>query len=180
MAAPSTVDFHTEIHVAQFWRDHLGNDVYARFDADDLLRWYMAMEVRGADDLHHYLDERAGRHPMGAVTGIVAQAPHPPLDIVELWLKAHHKPNHFSYWGGLAGAGFCLYLVMTNLQSCINLSPVSYLASHPVVLGGPLHAASQQSAPAAAATLPASGTPPASAASPTASPSAASLAASHR
>jgi hypothetical protein len=159
-------DFVEKIHVAQFWRKQLGEMEYVYQNPDDLRRWYIALENRGPDDIRSYLTERTGRFPPTVLTGIVATAPHPPVKIVELWLKSHDKVNTTPFWAG--GSAFLLFtvLVATNLQSCMNIKNPNMLQTNPPNLTPPLLASQAVGAPPATSTPPAQLTPPASLASP--------------
>ena len=161
----SGVDFIEEIRIAQFWRKQLGEYEYVSYNPEDLRRWYIALETRGPQDIRDYLIERTGRYPMGQVTGIVAAAPHPPLNIIELWLDSYNKVRTGSYW--LAGAAFLVfvYYAMTNLSGFEHLSPQTRLQLNPPPVGGP-PSPGGNAPPPSTATLPQTLTPPASVASP--------------
>ncbi len=100
------VDFIEEIHIAQFWRKHLGEYEYVYFNPDDLRRWYIALETRGPQDIRELLIERTGRYPMGEITGIVAVAPHPSRRVIDLWLEFHSK-IHTRPTGSLSWRSWC-------------------------------------------------------------------------
>jgi hypothetical protein len=159
------LDFKKEIAVAQFWRKHIGEMEYVKQNPDDLRRWYDAMELRGPEDIRSYLAERDTRHPMPVVTGIVATAPHPSREIVQVWLESHTKVRTGQFW--LAGAGFVAfsYFVASNLLGCVNIRTVTPLQANPPSIGGQLpgHTALLPTAPA---TLPQPLAAPASVASP--------------
>ena len=165
------VDFVEEIRIAAFWRKQLGEYEYVGYNAEDLRRWYIALETRGPSEIAEYLIERSGRFPREAVTGIVAIAPHPPLYIVELWLASHRPVSLRSYW--IALATFCVasILVGENLQGCAQLRDVNRLDTHPPQMNAPVQAGSAGSLPAAPATMPNPGVPPANTASPPATSS---------
>ena len=160
------VDFVEEIRIAAFWRKQLGEYEYVGYNAEDLRRWYIAMETRGPADIADFLIERSGRFPRNAIAGIVAVAPHPPLYIVELWLASHRQVSLRSYW--IALATFCVasILVGENLQGCAQLRDLNRLDTHPPQMTPPVQAGSAGPPPPAAATLPNPGIPPANTASP--------------
>ncbi len=167
------VEFVTEIRIAAYWRKQLGEYEYVGYNADDLRRWYIAMETRGPEEIRDFLVERSGRFPRDVISGIVATAPHPPLSIVELWLDSHRHVSLRSYWLGLAV--FCLasVLVGENLQGCAQLRDVNRLDTNPAQMNAPLPAGSPGPLPPAGSTLPNPGIPPANVASPSATGSSA-------
>lgn len=91
------VDLRTEIRVAQFWRQLITDEAYLRFDPMDMLRWYMALELRGAQDVRDYLTERPPGPGVANLTGIVGKAPHPPIWLVEAWLSHHEEKLDVSW-----------------------------------------------------------------------------------
>jgi hypothetical protein len=117
------LDFIEEIRVAQYWRKQLGEIEYVKRDPDDLRRWYAALETRGPDEVRAYLIERSGRHPLGHVTGIVAKAPHPPREIIDLWLASHDKARTAPYWVGAAAFLLVCMVVGPNVSGCQRLRP---------------------------------------------------------
>ncbi len=166
------VDFIEEIRIAQFWRQQLGEYEYVYYNPDDLRRWFIALELRGPDEVRDYLHERAGRYPPGQVTGIVAQAPHPPLPIVELWLQSHRAARTSSYWMALGLFVFACYIFVPRLYSCSQLRDVDRYATHPPAMSAPLQAGAPAPAvPPGPATMPVQApAAPASTASPSATP----------
>ncbi len=164
------VDFIEEIHIAQYWRKQLGEYEYVHYNADDLRRWYIALETRGPEEIRSYLTERDGRFPPGAITGIVALAPHPPLPIVELWLASHDKTPTRPYWITAALFGLTTVFFVPYLHSCANLPNNNRVATHPPQINAPIQAGNAGPPQQATSTLPNPGTPPASVASPTATP----------
>ena len=162
------VDFVEEIRIAAYWRRQLGEYEYVGYNADDLRRWYIAMETRGPAEIIDFLIERSGRFPRDVVTGIVATAPHPPLYIVELWLTSHRRVSLRSYW--IALATFCIasILVGENLQGCASLTDLNRRDTNPVQMNQPLQAGPAGPPSPAASTLPNPGIPPANVASPSA------------
>jgi len=126
------LEFIKEIQIEQYWRKHLGEFEYLRYNPDDLRRWYDALELRGPLDIRDYLIERNGRHTLGAMTGIVAAAPHPPRDVVQIWLESHTEKVHTrQYW--LAAAAFLLFSIFVgeNMQGCSNLKQMSRFDLNP-------------------------------------------------
>ena len=165
------VDFVEEIHIAAYWRRQLGEYEYVGYNADDLRRWYIAMETRGPQEITDYLIERLGRYPRDVVTGIVATAPHPPLTIVELWLASHRKVRTRSYWIALATFLLASVLVGENLQGCASLIDPNRHNTNPVQMNQPLQPGTPGPLPSAMSTLPNPGIPPANTASPSATSS---------
>jgi len=159
------LDFIEEIRIAQFWRKQLGEYEYVNHNPDDLRRWYVAMETRGPDEIRDYLIERTGRHPPAMITGIVGIAPHPPREIVDLWLKSHDKINTAPLWYG--GCAFLLACTMlgTNLVGCSNLRSLNNVANNPPA-AATIQPGFPQNAPPAASTAPANLPVPAHQASP--------------
>ena len=160
-------NFQVEIRIAQFWRRQLGEYEYVNHNPDDLQRWYIALETRGPEEIRQYLIERTGRHPMPCITGIVARAPHPSREIVDLWLASHVKTRTAGYW--LAAPVFIafVYLFATNLEGFQNLKSKNKLAANPPAIGALGNAMPPPKGPAS--TLPANlPGPAAKAATPTA------------
>ena len=162
------VDFVEEIRIAAYWRRQLGEYEYVGYNADDLRRWYIAMETRGPEEMSDYLTERSARFPKQVVTGIVATAPHPPLSIVEMWIASHKKVRTQPYWLALATFFVASVLVGENLQGCASLRDPNRLDTNPAQINAPIQAGPAASPPTAASTLPNPGIPPANTASPSA------------
>ena len=162
------VDFVEKIHIAAYWRKQLGEYEYVNYNADDLRRWYIALETRGPDDIRSTLRERASRYPVHVLTGLVSLAPHPPLSIVELWLASREHTSAKPYWTALLA--FCLlgYVAATNLQGCATLVDPNTLVSQPPQMNAPVQSGTFGQLPPALATNPNPGPPPANVASPTA------------
>jgi hypothetical protein len=120
-----SLDFITEIRIAQFWRRQLGELEYVKRDPDDLRRWYDALETRGPEDIRDYLNERAGRYPDGQVTGIVAKAPHPPREVIDLWLASYDKTSTMPYWTAFAAFLLTCALIGPYISGCQNLHPLT-------------------------------------------------------
>ena len=164
----SEVGFVTEIRIDQFWRKRLGEYEFIHYNADDLRRWYFAMELRGPLEIRDYLNERAGRYPRERITGIVATAPHPPREIVQTWLESHDKVHTGRYFA----AGFAIlvfvWLCATNLASFQRLKPMNQLQMRPPQVGAlpPNGVPPGPGAPPSNATMPQTLPAPANAASP--------------
>jgi hypothetical protein len=161
----SDLDFIEEIRIAQYWRKQLGEIAYVQRDPDDLHRWYVALETRGPEDIRGYLNERAGRYPSGQVTGIVSKAPHPPREIIDLWLASHDKTSTTPYWAGLGAFLIACLLIGPNVSGCQHLHSIAQFATTapPATVIQP---ASITGAPQTLATLPGSFPLPANKASP--------------
>jgi hypothetical protein len=120
----SDLNFREEIRVAQYWRKQMGDLEYVKRDPDDLFRWYEALENRGPVEIRAYLVERSGRHPMVEVTGIVAKAPHPTRDIVDIWLASHEEARTMPYWAGAAAFLILCLLIGPNVSGCQNMHQI--------------------------------------------------------
>jgi hypothetical protein len=133
MSGPdSHIDVRTEVGIALFWRDLIGNAEYAKFDPDDLMRWYFAIELRGPLEIRELLTERCMGRPVGGVTGIVSRAPHPPLWLLLLWLERYEQKIHTALPWGLAGSFVVLsFIFFSSLQGCANLTSTNLLARNP-------------------------------------------------
>ena len=164
----SEVGFVGEIRIAQFWRKRLGEYEYVNHNADDLRRWYIAMELRGPVEMRDYLNERASRYPMARVTGIVATAPHPPREIVQTWLESHNKVHTRPYVAAGAALLVFVWLFGTKLASFERLKPINQLQMHPPQVGAlPVNGPSSvPGAPLSNATMPQTLPAPANTASP--------------
>lgn len=126
------MDIRVEMRVAQFWRKLIGDGEYGKFDPDDLLRWYEALELRGPDEIREVRNERYFTITHGVMQGVVSRAPHPPLWLVNQWLELYeHRTHTGGYW--LAAGAFITVSIMvfTNLQGCVNLQSGNPLILHP-------------------------------------------------
>ncbi len=163
----SDLNFREEIRVAQYWRKQMGDLEYVKRDPDDLFRWYEALETRGPNEIRAYLIERSGRHPLVEVTGIVAKAPHPPREIVDIWLDSHRKTRTGSYWAGASAFLMLCLLIGPNISSCQSMHQIRLFPS-----GSPPQATLQPGqntgAPPSQATMPSQFPLPANTASPVA------------
>ena len=138
------VDVRYEIKVALFWRKLIGDAEYVRHEAKDLFRWYEALELAGPDDIRElYYLRRTSSRPMPYMQGLVDRAPHPPVELVRVWLEQYETQIHTApYWYGLAvftTLAFMAGIYINGLQSLKPLSPL--LMSPPrfqsVVLSAP-------------------------------------------
>jgi hypothetical protein len=163
----SDLDFREEIRIAQYWRKQLGDMEYVKRDPEDLRRWYDALETRGPDEIRAYLIERNGRHPLAEVTGIVTKAPHPPLEIINVWLDSHRKAHTGSYWAGAIAFLLLCLLIGPNVSGCQGLHKINLIPNGAPPQAG-LAPGQFQGAPPPLATAPAQFPLPANQASPTA------------
>jgi hypothetical protein len=148
-------DFHEEIRVARFWRDVIGEYDYVNYDPEDLYRWYHALETRGPSEIRAYLRERAGKHPMPCLLGLVSKPPHPPMEVVMLWLESHeHKIHSAPIWLGIGGFVTVCFLLGLGFEGCENLRDPNILILNPGRTATPLMAPPQAAAPSPTATLP--------------------------
>jgi hypothetical protein len=148
-------DFHEEIMVARFWREVIGEYEYVNYDPDDLYRWYHALETRGPMEIRAYLNERGGKHPMPRLLGLVSKPPHPPMDVVMLWLESHeHKAHTAPFWLGMGGFVTLCLLLGLGYEGCANLKDPNILSSQAGQTSTPLMPPAPASAPLPTATLP--------------------------
>jgi len=153
-----SLNFIEEIHVAAYWRKQLGEYEYVKRDPDDLFRWYQALETRGPEDIRSYLRERSSYHPATTITGIVASAPHPPREIIEVWLASHSKFDKGPVWYGLAAFMVATFMISTNLTGCQNLHSLNQIANM-MPQPATLVTATVPGSPTPMATMPSSGPP---------------------
>jgi hypothetical protein len=128
----SFVDVRTEMRIALFWRALIGDFEYIRYNPEDMLRWYMALELRGPIEIRELITERYSSRPMPVIHGVVNKAPHPPTRLVREWLSYHEQQVRTgAYW--YAPVGFCLFcgLLFPFLYSCQYLQPMNPLVMHP-------------------------------------------------
>lgn len=135
MAGPDKdIDIRTEMRIALWWRSLIGDYEYAAFDPDVMLDYYMALELRGPEEIRALVTERYMGRPTKAVLGIMTKAPHPPLWLVLKWLEHHEEKIHTgsSVGWGLAGSFVVLsFIFMTNLHSCVDMQTSNPLAMSP-------------------------------------------------
>jgi hypothetical protein len=126
------VDIRTEMRIALFWRGLIGDLEYIRYRPEDMLRWYMALELRRPDEIRDLISERYTTRPMPVILGVVNKAPHPPTKLVGEWLSYHeHRVRISFYW--LTPFAFCLFcgLVFPAVNGCQNLRPMNPLIMKP-------------------------------------------------
>jgi hypothetical protein len=132
----SDIDVRTEMRVALFWRALIGDFEYIRYSPDDMLRWYIALELRGPEEIRELVSERYSSRPMPVIHGVVSKAPHPPTQLVRDWLAYHEQQVRVgAYWW--APIGFCVLcgLVFPFFYGCQNLQPVNPLVMNPPATG---------------------------------------------
>ena len=169
MPQESDRDVREEVGISLFWRELIGDYEYGRYNPDDMLRWYDALELRGPEEIRDLVNERYSGRPMSAVLGIVSGAPHPPIWLVREWL-AHYenKVSTGAYW--MAAAGFVLLCFMIGplVSGMLRLTPLStyYLdppfagpqvSQVPVTPQGSMSLSATSNAPPAVATAGATG-----------------------
>jgi hypothetical protein len=132
MARESERDVREEIRIALFWRALIGDYEYIKFNPDDLLRWYDALELRGPEEIRIVIDERYSTRPVNAVLGIVTAAPHPPTWLVRDWLSVHEqKVRTGGYWLGAAAFVAMSFMVGPMLYGCTQLKPMNPYVMNP-------------------------------------------------
>lgn len=129
-------ELRKEIGIAIFWRKLIGDLEYVKFNPDDVLRWHLALDMRGDEDIRSLMFERyhtvARRAP---VLGIVGETPHPPAWIVREWLKTH-EPK-FPMWRIFSlSCGFVLVmgLLLPVMNGSQNLKPTNTLVLKPPIV----------------------------------------------
>ncbi len=137
------VDFRLEIRILQFWRGVLGEADFARYAQSDLVRWFIALDLAGPEEIREKLIERHGVRPMKELLGVVPVAPHPPVTLIETWLETHENKVHTApVWLSLAGllvACFTFGLLFSTCSINYNPNPLA-LNPQPVqpALNGPV------------------------------------------
>jgi hypothetical protein len=130
------VDVREEMRIALFWRGLIGDYEYIKFDPDDLMRWYIALELRGPDDIRDLMTERHASRPMPEVLGLVTKSPHPPVWIVREWLGFHETQVHTAgYWWGAAVFGLLCLMIAPTMHGCADLQPMNPLFMKPPSMG---------------------------------------------
>ena len=148
-------DLHHEIKIAQFWRSVIGEFEYVNYDPADLFRWYEALETRGPDEIRAYLNERAAKYPMSHLLGLVSMPPHPPMNVVMLWLEAREQRFRSGpIWLGVGSFLTLCLLLSTGFIGCENLKSHNILATNPGQVSTPLMQPTSGQAPTTAATMP--------------------------
>ena len=137
MPEESDRDIRQEVGISLFWRELIGDYDYGRFNPEDMLRWYDALELRGPDEIRELIDERYSGRPMSAVHGIVAAAPHPPLWLVREWVEHYEtKVSTSGYWLGAICFVLLAFAIAPFLNSVQSLTPLSTYIMQPP-FGGP-------------------------------------------
>jgi hypothetical protein len=113
-------ELRKEIKIAIFWRKLIGDFEYIKFNPDDMLRWYLALDMRGEDEIRDLMNDRynfsARRTP---VLGLVGEKPHPPAWIVREWLET--RQPKFPIWrifGASCGFVVIVGLLMPTMRGC--------------------------------------------------------------
>lgn len=126
------IDFRVEIRIMQFWRNLLGEAKFARFRQEDLLRWYLALELAGPVDIREQLMERRSNHILSHLHGVVDLAPHPPTWLVEDWLATHEqKVRTAPFWYGLSAFTIVCFIVGLTTSTCSTDYTINPLALNP-------------------------------------------------
>ncbi len=124
--------FRTEIRILQFWRNLLGEREFRKYDNDDLVRWYLALETAGPLDIREKLIERRASRPMSVMLGIVGAAPHPPTALIEQWLETEETKVHSStLWYTVAVFLILTFMLGLIFSSCSLDYTVNPLALNP-------------------------------------------------
>lgn len=135
MADDREPDVRQVNRVALFWRELLGEEGFHKFDSKALWDWYQALELRGPDDIRHYVTERSGSTPLREVRGIVAKAPHPPMRVVELWLRWHETRRTQIPMLRVVLLPLLLLIILSVIKAChfdSTLAPPALVAKPPV------------------------------------------------
>jgi len=120
------IDFRYEVRINLWWREQIGDDATLKFDSDDLVRWYLAMERHGPVEVRAMLNERLGNRPLRHLQTL-GRAPHPPVWLVERWLESHSEKVHTAhYWWAAFGTVFLLAMVASWLARVGNLQPMNH------------------------------------------------------
>ena len=137
MAQESDRDIREEVGISLFWRELIGDYEYGRFNPDDMLRWYDALQLRGPEEIRELIDERYHGRPVSTVLGIVSRAPHPPIWLVREWLALYeNKVRTRPYWlAAFVVVGLC-FIFFPMLHGVQDLTPISPYYLHPP-FGGP-------------------------------------------
>jgi len=111
-----------DIRITQWWRAQLGDDGFAAYVQEDLIRWYRDFELYGAGEIRTLLDSRGDRWPQSIVRGISWESPHPPRSIVDLWLSSHESRIRMApLWYGLTAFFLLTIFVGQTLSGCGNM-----------------------------------------------------------
>jgi len=126
-------ELRKEIRIAIFWRQLIGDYEYVKFNPDDMLRWYLAMDLRGADEIRSLMTERYENDARRTrVLGVVGESPHPPTWLVREWLKM--QESKFPKWRIFSlSVGFVIVMGMLapTIHGCQDLKPMNQLVYNP-------------------------------------------------
>lgn len=122
-----------EINIAIFWRERIGDFEYIKFEPDDVLRWHLAMDLRGRDEVAELMRERYAVYTRKTpILGLVGEVPHPPAWIVHEWLNAQEpvtSTKRVIYVAG--GLLLCIATFVPLLHGCQDLQTGNTLAYRP-------------------------------------------------
>jgi hypothetical protein len=136
MAQETGRDIREEVRISLFWRALVGDFEYVKFNPDDMLRWYDALELRGPLEIRELIDERYTGRPGLVATGIVAGAPHPPVWLVRDWLMHHEaKIRTAPYWVATAAFVLLFFMLGPLLYGITALQPLSRYVMNPPTNG---------------------------------------------
>jgi len=126
-------ELRKEIKIAIYWRQLIGDFEYVKFNPDDMLRWYLAMDLRGADEIRDLVKERYENEARRAtVLGVVGQAPHPPVWLVREWLNT--RQPKFPIWRIFSVSASLVVVVgilAPTVNGCQGLKTMNPLAYNP-------------------------------------------------
>ncbi len=143
MGRDSGRDIREEVRIAIFWRALIGDYEYVKFNPDDMLRWYDALELRGPDEIRLMMTERYSTRPVRAMLGVVTAAPHPPVWLVREWLAHYEQKLRTGHlWTATAGFLVLSFMAFPALHGCADLTPVNMYVMNPPS-GGPQVSAPQ-------------------------------------
>jgi hypothetical protein len=125
-------DIREEVRISLFWRALIGDYQYVKFNPDDMLRWYDALELRGPQEIRELIDERYTGRPGLTVLGVVSGAPHPPIWLVRDWLMHYEtKVRTAPYWVASVAFVTLCFLLGPFLYGLTALKPVSTYVMNP-------------------------------------------------
>ena len=126
-------ELRKEIKIAIYWRQLIGDFEYVKFNPDDMLRWYLAMDLRGADEIRGLITERYENEARRVtVAGVVGQAPHPPVWLVREWLKTREpKFPKWRIFSASVGLVIVVGIVVPTMHGCEGLKPMNPLVYNP-------------------------------------------------
>jgi hypothetical protein len=127
-------DIRSEVKIALFWRHLIGDFEYVKFNPDDMLRWYDALELRGPVEIRDLLTERYGTRPAATIQGVVAEAPHPPSWLVREWLQYYEqKVKTGGLWMATGAFVLSSFVAFPLLYGCTQLHPLSPYVMRPPI-----------------------------------------------